>query len=272
MLERAAQSRSRLKLAVFTSIGISVVGLTAMLIGGQGCKREEATPPTGPTETIPPPAFDPATTSTSLPPDYSAVSNNTSTITPPPAGTTTPAPAPTYTEPPPPTVVSNPPTAVTPPEGTGGARDYVIQKGDTFASIAKKENLSPKAIEKANPGVDPRRLKINQKIVLPPPATAHAPTATAPAPAESENTYIVKSGDNFSTIAKKKGLTAKAIEKANPGVDSRKLKVNQKLVLPAKASGATAPAEPATAPSTPSAPAGLPVPGAAPTTGGTPPA
>ncbi len=63
------------------------------------------------------------------------------------------------------------------------------------------------------------------------------------------STYIVKSGDSFAKIAKAnlgnaKFATIKAIEQANPGVDSRHLKIGQKLnrpALPATAAGASTP-------------------------------
>jgi LysM repeat protein len=45
--------------------------------------------------------------------------------------------------------------------------------------------------------------------------------------------YTIAKGDTFSTIAKAKGLTVKAIQAANPGVDSSKLKIGQKIKLPA---------------------------------------
>ena len=269
MLERAAQSRSRLKLAVFTSIGISVVGLTAMLIGGQGCKREEAVPPTTPPETIPAPSFDPGTNSGTYQPtpDPAATtsgstytgptatsSNTTSDYSVPPATATTTA---TTTAAPPAT--TGPTTTTTtppPPEPTVGAREYVIKQGDTFASIAKKEGLGTKAIEKANPGVDPRKLKINRKIVLPAPTpkTESAHTAVA-APAGGEGGgYVVKSGDTLSKIAKQHGVGVPALRKANHLTTDR-IKVNQKLVIPAKPPGA-APAE--TVPAPGSAPATTP--------------
>jgi len=49
-------------------------------------------------------------------------------------------------------------------------QDYTIVSGDTLAKISKKVYGSTKyikAIERANPGVDPRRLKIGEKIHLP---------------------------------------------------------------------------------------------------------
>src|ERR1700690_2147863 len=63
LLEQQNQRRSRLKLAVFCVLAVSVTGLVAMLI--QGCKREK------PDETLNPPVMDtntPPVMDTNLPP------------------------------------------------------------------------------------------------------------------------------------------------------------------------------------------------------------
>lgn len=44
---------------------------------------------------------------------------------------------------------------------------YTIQSGDTFASIAKEHGLSTQALIDANPGLDPRSLRIGEVIELP---------------------------------------------------------------------------------------------------------
>ena len=46
--------------------------------------------------------------------------------------------------------------------------------------------------------------------------------------------YIVKSGDTGFKIAKANGVSTKALEAANPGVNFTKLKVGQKIKLPEK--------------------------------------
>ncbi len=59
-------------------------------------------------------------------------------------------------------------------------------------------------------------------------------------------TYTIASGDTFSKIAAKYGVSVAAIEAANAGVESSKLKIGQKINLPGKASSsAPAPAAPA---------------------------
>lgn len=50
---------------------------------------------------------------------------------------------------------------------TSVAGIYSIKSGDNFAKIATSQNVSLQALLDANPGVDPRRLQIGQKIQLP---------------------------------------------------------------------------------------------------------
>lgn len=75
-----------------------------------------------------------------------------------------------------------------------------------------------------------------------PPAPAPEPPA---APAGEAKVHVVAKNDSFYTMGKKYGVTMKAIEAANPGVDSTKLKIGQKINIPAapvkptKAAGGT---------------------------------
>lgn len=65
--------------------------------------------------------------------------------------------------------------------------------------------------------------------------TPVAPPPTAPTAQE----YVVARADSFYSIGKKFGVSANAIAKANPGVDSTRLKIGQKLQIPASASTST---------------------------------
>lgn len=225
ILERKNQGRARVRLAVFVVLSIHVVGLMALLM--QGCKREE---PAQPQETTnAPPVFEP----TNAP----AAQTNLPTVTPPVA--------PPVTEP-----------AVTPPAATG-MTEYTIVKGDTFYSIGKKFGVGFKAIEAANPGVDPTKLQPGQKIKVPPAASATAAGAAqenaAAAPAVGGSDYVVKSGDTLTKIAAHFGVTVNALRSAN-NLTTDRIKVGQKLKLPAKATtpAATTPAAPVEpAPATP---------------------
>ncbi|HEY4414691.1 MAG TPA: LysM peptidoglycan-binding domain-containing protein [Verrucomicrobiae bacterium] len=78
---------------------------------------------------------------------------------------------------------------------------------------------------------------------LPPtlPTTTATPTAApTDVPTVGGAEYIVVAGDTLGKIATKNHVTLKALEAANPGVDSKHLKIKQKLVIPAGGSSAVA--------------------------------
>jgi len=130
-------------------------------------------------------------------------------------------------------------------------QEYTIVKGDLLATIAKNNHVSTKAILDANPGVDPKKLKIGQKIKIPAGASAStspgaAASMGAPAMADTAAsagaiTYKVKSGDNLTTIAKKNHVSIKAIQSANNLGSSTSIKVGQVLKIPGTAAPAPAP-------------------------------
>jgi LysM repeat protein len=222
--------RSRMKLAVFCTLTIGVCGLTAMLI--QGCKRENTEADNNPpvdTNTL-------AIADTNTPP----MDNSNATAYVPP-------------------VVTNQPIIVPPPvEPTES--EYVIVKGDTLGKVAKSHGVSLKALEAANPNVQPTKLKVGDKIVLPAASSSATTTPTASATTSTDTgaeTYSVKSGDTLTKIAKANGTTVKALESEN-NLTTTKIKVGQKLKIPAKAEAATAAPESVVTP--PVAPAPEPMP------------
>lgn len=149
-----------------------------------------------------------------------------------------------------------------PPTGgqttTTGTGEYKVQAGDTGSKIATKSGVKLAALKAANPGVDWNRLKVNQTLVIPPPTTP-APAAGGGAPAGGTatgssttgegtaatggTTYTVRPGDNGMRIAKKTGVTWKAIRAAN-GLSSDNIRAGQKLVIPAKGASAVSPTTP----------------------------
>ncbi|MGH7461546.1 MAG: D-alanyl-D-alanine carboxypeptidase/D-alanyl-D-alanine endopeptidase [Longimicrobiales bacterium] len=50
---------------------------------------------------------------------------------------------------------------------TTGKRSYTIRKGDTLDGIARRNGTTVKALQRANPGLNPRRLLPGKRIVLP---------------------------------------------------------------------------------------------------------
>lgn len=112
---------------------------------------------------------------------------------------------------------------------TGSASTYVIQKGDMLGAIAKKNGVTLKALEAANPGVNPNKLKVGAKINIPAqtpstpatPSSTHGTATTKPATGSHRTTtkpattkpaahtsikpgssYTVKKGDSLRKIAK----------------------------------------------------------------------
>jgi LysM repeat protein len=238
LLEQQSQRRSRLKLGVFCVLAVSVTGLVAMLI--QGCKREK------PDDTLNPPPLD---LSSNLPP-LDATNPPLNDLSNPPAVPLPPLP----TNP----VVMPPPPLLPPIEPAATTSEYTVVQGDTLGKIAKRNNVTVKALEAANPGVVPTRLKVGQKLVIPAGGKTAADTA-APAGETGVISYTVKSGDTLTSIAKRHNTTIKAIEAAN-GLTTTKIKVGQKLKIPSKTEAAPVPVAPAPAAETTPLPALPPAP------------
>src|SRR5437899_4376783 len=143
------RGRSHIRIAVFTILAVHVVLLGALLMAG--CKKttdqakNDASVDTGP-------------------PPFNANELPVKTNVPAPAVTPTPPAAATSTPPVPPPLPTT--TKETPPALAEGT-EHTIMKGDSFYTLAKKYNVSQKAIVAANQGVDPTRLKIGQKGKIP---------------------------------------------------------------------------------------------------------
>lgn len=227
LLAEQSKRRSRMKLGVFCVIAVSVTSLMAMLI--QGCKRE--------TET----AYNAENSTQSVDTNNYAADTN---------AVDTNAPA---------MEASNPPVAApTPmPAPEPATTEYVVVRGDTLGKIAKRNGVTLKTLEEANPGVVPTRLKVGEKLSIP--AASSTPNASTSSDTNTgEEIYSVKSGDTLTKIARANGTTVKALESEN-NLSTTKIKVGQKLKIPAKAESAapaTAPESAPVAPPTTPAPSG----------------
>jgi LysM repeat protein len=252
LIEQQSKRRSNLKIGVSCVLAVSIVGLLAMLI--QGCKRDTS----GDNSQAPSDQ------------DTNAVVQ-TDTNTPPITDTNIPVvTAPISTNPVPPVEPAQPPVTLPPvtqpetaPVADNSGSEYVVVSGDTLAKIAKKSGVTLKALEAANPDVNPKRLKVKQKLVIPAGGTVPAlatggvsdGSGVASADEGTTTTYTVKSGDTLHKIAKRFHISVKAIEAAN-NLSTTKIKVAEKLKIPSKVD-TSAPAI-APAPPEPAAPAALP--------------
>ncbi len=103
---------------------------------------------------------------------------------------------------------------------------------NTVATKATKEDVlavqtdlaATKQSTEANEKALAERIDALSKLAAKP-AAANGKAATPAGPGE----YVVAKGDNLSSIAKKSGISLKAIQDLNPDVDSNKLRIGQKL-------------------------------------------
>lgn len=91
-----------------------------------------------------------------------------------------------------------------------------------------------------NTNLPPLVTASNPPVQLPPAMTP--PPVVPPETGAAATEYVVVKGDSFSKIAKKFGVSVKAIKAMNPSVEPTKLKVGQKLSIPASSGGMAAPA------------------------------
>ena len=147
------------------------------------------------------------------------------------------------------------------PAVPGEVKEYIVVSGDNLAIIAKKNGISLKALQEANPGVIPRKMQIGKKLQIPAgtadlAATSSSTTSatTSDATAADGSLYVVKAGDNLAKIAKNHGTNYKKIMAMND-LKSTSIRAGQKLKMPAsKASPADATTSPAASPGPTSAP------------------
>lgn len=265
----------------------------------------EAKPPVFPPVQVTPPAPEPQVR-TAIPVDEPPAPPRVA----PPAAAAVPAPpvpvpvpvhpvppAPPTIEPPVPPVVATPPDVPVPPvelpkpgpqtlvdepdpvlppplphpaaTATNG-KEYTVQAGDSFSSIARKTKVSVSALIKANPNVIPEKLQLGQKLQMPSaadlattatprqpePVVPETPRTDAPPPVAQDGYHVIQSGDTLHGIAQRSGTTVDAISKLNGITNPAALKIGTKLKLPpgSKHGPSAAPTDtgsPAPAPATP---------------------
>ena len=126
---------------------------------------------------------------------------------------------------------------------TASGVSYAVADGDTLWSVAKRLGVSADALAAANPGIDPRRMSIGQRLAVPAGVDLAQVTKAQirpSIPAAATKVHTVADGDNFWSVARQHGVTVAALTEANPGVDPTRLRIGQPLALPAAASATAA--------------------------------
>lgn len=104
------------------------------------------------------------------------------------------------------------------PYSVPGENYYVVKKGDTLWSIAKKYGLTVDELKKLNK-LSTNNLSIGQKLVV------------SPVASDNENKYIVKSGDTLYSISRKYGVSVNELMAYN-NLSTTFLQVGQILNIP----------------------------------------
>ncbi len=143
-----------------------------------------------------------------------------------PAPTSTPKPA---TATPSPSVTPEPSETPAPE----GPLTYVVEEGDSLASIADQFGVTIDQLIAANNLVDPNNIGVGSQLIIPDP-DADLPTET-PLPETlvpgSTIEYVVRSGDNLQTIAVRFNSTIESIAEANDLDPSGVLFVGLRLII-----------------------------------------
>lgn len=176
-----------------------------------------------------------------------------------PAGLPDIPPMPPVVEPvqvPPATVLPPVVAPVDVPEAPAADNIYVVQRGDSLSKIVVKHGVKAADIAELNGIKDANKILVGQKLLLPAYASpsqskpeagkasgsSSAKKAETTVNAAGQTEYVVKSGDALSKIAKAFGVKQSAIMEANGIKDANKIRIGQKLVIPA-ADAASAPAK-----------------------------
>ena len=248
-LEQQPKSKTNILIPVVAILGVHVILLGALLL--QGCKDKPSNASVADNSIVTnlpsitftnPPIID--ATATAQPPAQPVVTAPPVT---PPTQPLQPSTANTITPPP----VTQPVTTTTTalPEASG-VLEHKIEKGETFAIIAKKYGVSVDAIVKANPNLNPRRLQVGQIVKIPERSAASATTTSVKSETTSTKTatvsnvegsvYVVKPGDTLTKIAKTHGVSIRELKSANK-LQTDKISVGQKLKIPAKGQSPSVP-------------------------------
>ena len=246
--EGAKRGRSNMRMAVIVVVLLHIALFTGILFNA--CKQKDEEASEGARKTTaeemaqitapqpqPPPLPQPSLLTTPELPDISVLPPLPSN-----AGPTIPLPP---TSPFPSSQPGLPAPPLAPAPITSAGTDHVIASGESFWTIGKKYGVSAKSIEGANPNVIPTRMKIGQKIIIPPKPIAELTPASIVV--NDGSTYTVKSGDTLGHIALRHKIELKDLKSANPNVVPTRMKIGQQLKMPA---GVTTSAQ-AVAPSLP---------------------
>lgn len=114
------------------------------------------------------------------------------------------------------------------PAGRGCGGNYIVVRGDTLVSVARRCESSVAELAQENGGA---RLEAGQRLIIPGIAPPARPAPPAP-PREDAGIYRFQAGDTLYSLARWSRVTLRALLGANPGVDPAQIDVGDPIRLP----------------------------------------
>lgn len=115
----------------------------------------------------------------------------------------------------------------------GDTITYVVRPGDRLADIAARYGVTMASIVQANGLSNPDVIYPGQKLLIA--VSGNAGPTIAPAPPSSDTMHVVQLGDTVDKIARRYGVSASAIVRANGITNADLIWVGQKLIIPGSA-------------------------------------
>ncbi len=130
--------------------------------------------------------------------------------------------------------------ALIPPSERLSFVEHVVASGETFSHIARQYGVSVADLTGMNSQVDPRRLQIGMRIVIPvggaeagsPASTAGGVVSVASNTATRGGVHVVGPGESFWTIARQYGITTEALTTANGRSPNDVIRPGEQLRIP----------------------------------------
>lgn len=101
-----------------------------------------------------------------------------------------------------------------------------IRSGETWFGIATRYGVAPQVLERANPGVDPGRMRVGQLLEIPAGSTDRGQGFA----------HRVRAGETLWGIARQYGVSLEALREINDLEDDR-LRLDQTLLIPLSGAG-----------------------------------
>ena len=132
------------------------------------------------------------------------------------------------------------------------AKEHEVLAKETLYGIAKQYDISLKELNELNPTLEAAGLKMGQKIIIPanassikiavaaqskkvsqkPELVVTSPVIETKKSTTEQTTIEVLPKESKYSIARKYGITVKELDKANPNLGTKALRVGQKMTIP----------------------------------------